>query len=95
MWACAFFYFVLLTTLKFNKKIIDFYLFVLLQCSEQCGHGMQTRQIYCGSFDGVIYKSDHCEEQPKPKNMKSCESSATCNAEWHASKWSEVRYWDF
>ncbi|XP_072031734.1 papilin-like isoform X2 [Amphiura filiformis] len=58
-------------------------------CSEQCGHGMQTRQIYCGSFDGLLYRDDLCEGQPKPKMMKSCDSRATCNAQWHASKWSE------
>ena len=51
---------------------------------------MQTRQIYCGSADGFLYKNDLCEDQPRPKMMIECKSKATCRGEWHAGKWSEV-----
>ncbi|XP_068619320.1 papilin [Battus philenor] len=63
------------------------------KCSVECGKGVQTRQVFCGLFDGTsVTKVDDmkCESKKKYNDTKPCEISIeTCAAKWYAGPWSE------
>ncbi|XP_052743989.1 papilin isoform X2 [Bicyclus anynana] len=62
-------------------------------CSVKCGKGVQTRDVFCGSFDGTyVTKIDDskCDTATKFKTEKECEVPVDkCPYIWFASAWSE------
>ncbi|XP_077989555.1 thrombospondin type-1 domain-containing protein 4-like isoform X2 [Glandiceps talaboti] len=58
-------------------------------CSEQCGQGVQTRNIYCaGAGEGGAVSQTECTLSDKPKEDRPCRSGE-CSAQWFASTWSQ------
>ncbi|XP_077995776.1 papilin-like isoform X2 [Glandiceps talaboti] len=59
------------------------------QCSQDCGRGMVSRQVYCSTQSGTIYPDGRCDDNRKPKVIEECISNRACPPMWHASAWSE------
>ena len=55
---------------KLLKKYILSILLFLLQCSETCGAGSQSRVVSCVDSHGQT--SDGCQEASRPSNTQSC-----------------------
>lgn len=65
-----------------------------LQCSAECGKGVQNRKIFCGQFDGAsVLKVDDskCAGQTKYNDTKDCEiPQDKCPSQWFTSPWGPV-----
>ncbi|XP_006817461.1 papilin-like, partial [Saccoglossus kowalevskii] len=59
------------------------------ECSQDCGRGLKTRQVYCASQTGIIFPDELCNEKRMPKIVEECFSTSACPPDWHASTWSE------
>lgn len=62
------------------------------KCSAECGDGIQTRHVFCGSFDGtVVRKTDDetkCGDTEKPLDTQNCTGAATnCKGKWFSGPW--------
>ncbi|XP_033628590.1 papilin-like [Asterias rubens] len=58
-------------------------------CSQRCGEGIQTRQLYCVGPSGTIYSEDVCNAKLRPDSTQQCSSMLACPPMWHASRWTE------
>ncbi|XP_022094920.1 papilin-like [Acanthaster planci] len=58
-------------------------------CSDQCGDGVQTRQVHCMGPSGTIYAEDVCDGNLRPATTQRCSSRQACHPLWHASRWTE------
>ncbi|XP_069360607.1 papilin isoform X3 [Maniola hyperantus] len=63
------------------------------KCSVQCGKGVQTRDVFCGSYDGesvTKVENEKCDAESKFKTEKECEVPIDkCPAKWFAGAWSD------
>ncbi|XP_070527125.1 papilin isoform X2 [Cardiocondyla obscurior] len=62
------------------------------ECSAQCGNGIQTRKVFCGTFSDDIVKKvsdDNCVPEKKFEDTKNCTAEEPCKGEWFAGPWSE------
>jgi hypothetical protein len=59
----------------------------LLQCSEDCGTGVQTRKVHC-SEPGL----ESCDARSKPDESRACSSDKLCSGKWFTGPWGQVRY---
>lgn len=67
--------------------------FNFLQCSAQCGSGIQTRKVFCGTFtDEGVEKAeeDKCDTALKYEDTKNCTGEEECKGNWFAGPWSAV-----
>ncbi|XP_075555420.1 proteoglycan-like sulfated glycoprotein papilin isoform X2 [Dermacentor variabilis] len=61
-------------------------------CSTECGNGMQTRKVFCGSFiDGNIVNvtDDNCNPAEQLNSTRECTVEAVCNGTWVAAPWNQ------
>lgn len=61
-----------------------------LQCSEDCGTGVQTRKVHC-SGPGI----DSCDVRSKPDESRACSSDKQCSGKWFTGPWGQVIYSTF
>ena len=66
-----------------------------MQCSSDCGTGIQTRRVFCGKTDkdDVVTKvdDDKCDPAKRYENTTECHVPADqCKGVWFAGPWSEV-----
>ncbi|XP_011689368.1 PREDICTED: papilin isoform X5 [Wasmannia auropunctata] len=62
------------------------------ECSAKCGHGVQTRKVFCGTFSDDIVKKvpdENCDSAKKFENTKNCTAEEPCKGEWFAGPWSK------
>lgn len=60
------------------------YDWIHLQCSEECGRGVQTRMVRCADPSG-------CDEKRKPVDSRACSSDRKCATQsfkWFTGPWS-------
>ncbi|CAG2056470.1 unnamed protein product [Timema podura] len=61
------------------------------ECSAKCGNGIQTRKVFCGTFDGETVKkvSDgKCKEENKYEGLNNCTGKEECSGQWYSAPWS-------
>ncbi|XP_077522114.1 uncharacterized protein LOC144133127 [Amblyomma americanum] len=61
-------------------------------CSTQCGRGMQTRQVFCGTvIDGSIHKTSdgNCDPASKLDSTRECFVEEFCSGIWIAAPWNK------
>ncbi|XP_054258197.1 papilin isoform X2 [Macrosteles quadrilineatus] len=61
------------------------------ECSAQCGSGIQTRKVFCGTFtDEGVEKAeeDKCDTVLKYEDTKNCTGEEECKGNWFAGPWS-------
>ncbi|XP_054714370.1 papilin-like isoform X2 [Uloborus diversus] len=59
------------------------------ECSVKCGHGVQSRVVFCGAWqdDAVIKIEDKkCDPEKKFEEVQNC-SSASCKGIWFTGPW--------
>nr|CAD7441589.1 unnamed protein product [Timema bartmani] len=64
---------------------------VSIMCSAKCGNGIQTRKVFCGTFDGETVKkvSDgKCKEENKYEGLNNCTGKEECSGQWYSAPWS-------
>lgn len=69
--------------------------FAPTQCSAKCGSGVQTRKVFCGTFDDETVKKvpdEKCEAEKKFNDTMNCTAVEECKGEWFAGPWSKVAY---
>ncbi|XP_072930145.1 papilin isoform X3 [Epargyreus clarus] len=63
------------------------------KCSVECGKGVQSREVFCGLFDGTSVmkvEDEKCDSETKYRDTKPCEiPEEKCPAKWFAGPWSE------
>lgn len=72
---------------------VDYIICFVLQCSAQCGLGLQTRKVFCGSWtDEGVQKADDskCDVADKYEDSKNCTGEEECKGNWFAGPWSTV-----
>ncbi|XP_046350482.2 thrombospondin type-1 domain-containing protein 4-like [Haliotis rufescens] len=57
------------------------------QCSNECGSGVKTRDVMCGSPNGVKLEDSVCEDLRKPQARASCRSQSACGGKWFTGPW--------
>lgn len=65
------------------------------QCSAKCGSGVQTRKVFCGTYDDESVKKvpdEKCDASKKFNETKNCTAEEECKGEWFAGPWSKVIY---
>lgn len=45
---------------------------MFLQCSKECGTGVQTRKVYCQTGTGYIVHQARCDQTQKPNSQRKC-----------------------
>lgn len=65
-----------------------------VQCSAQCGEGVQTRTLFCGLLgdDGSVSKvpNDKCNQNNAYETIRNCTGEIkTCGGEWYSGPWTE------
>ncbi|XP_075221688.1 proteoglycan-like sulfated glycoprotein papilin isoform X2 [Lycorma delicatula] len=61
------------------------------ECSVKCGAGIQTRKVFCGTFDGEITKKVEdakCDAAKKYEDTKNCTGKEECKGHWFTGPWS-------
>lgn len=61
----------------------------LLQCSQTCGFGTKSREVYCVDRRGHRVDATFCGQLHKPKSRRRC-NEFPCPYIWNTSPWSEV-----
>ncbi|XP_077521556.1 proteoglycan-like sulfated glycoprotein papilin isoform X3 [Amblyomma americanum] len=59
-------------------------------CSTECGRGMQTRKVFCGTIiDGSIVNTtdDNCDLADQLNSTRECVVEDVCNGTWVAAPW--------
>ncbi|KAL1461265.1 hypothetical protein WDU94_013182 [Cyamophila willieti] len=56
------------------------------QCSEECGMGLQTRQVHCTAGPD---KEHLCDVQARPVTIRPCSSDKDCAGKWFTGPWSQ------
>ncbi|KAI5747924.1 hypothetical protein M8J77_019926 [Diaphorina citri] len=56
------------------------------QCSEECGTGLQTRQVHCTAGPD---KEHLCDVQARPVTLRPCSSDKDCGGKWFTGPWSQ------
>lgn len=64
------------------------------KCSAECGNGIQTRHVFCGSFDGSVVTKDEdetkCGDTAKPLDTQECKGAeAECQGKWFSGPWTK------
>lgn len=63
------------------------------KCSAECGKGVQSRAIVCGTFDGEIVKraadESSCDADSKPEESRECDGPTECPGQWFSGPWSD------
>ena len=67
-------------------------LILKLQCTDKCGLTQETRTAHCATQDGTTYPDEKCDPEKKPELKRDCETPQSCEFEWVAGQWSEVKY---
>lgn len=67
----------------------------MFQCSAECGTGIQTRKVFCATFEDedTMKKvpDSKCESEEKFNNTRECTAKGEeCKGEWFAGPWSTV-----
>lgn len=65
------------------------------QCSAQCGTGVQTRKVFCATFEDEDtmkkVEDSKCEPEEKFNTTRECTAKGDdCKGEWFAGPWSKV-----
>lgn len=79
--------------MNLNMSLKCLFHFACLQCSAQCGSGVQTRKVFCGSFEEDNIKKvedDKCDAEEKYNDTKDCAAKDECTGEWFSGPWSGV-----
>ncbi|GLH10987.1 Papilin [Gryllus bimaculatus] len=61
------------------------------ECSAECGIGIKTRKVFCGSFEDDIVKKvedDKCDPSKKYESQTNCTGKDECTGQWHYGPWS-------
>ncbi|KAF3430423.1 hypothetical protein E2986_10746, partial [Frieseomelitta varia] len=61
-------------------------------CSAKCGSGVQTRKVFCGTYDDETVKKapdEKCDAAGKFNETKNCTAEEECKGEWFAGPWSK------
>lgn len=63
------------------------------KCSAECGKGVQTRRVLCGTYDEEFVRrandESQCDANEKPDEEKECETKKECAGQWFSGPWSE------
>ncbi|KAL6256089.1 hypothetical protein P5V15_013324, partial [Pogonomyrmex californicus] len=62
------------------------------ECSAKCGFGVQTRKVFCGTFNDDTVKKvsdENCDPERKFEDIKNCTAKEPCKSEWFAGPWSK------
>ena len=66
------------------------FLIIKIQCSVECGHGVQRRNTVCKNFKNNTVDDSQCLWKTKPIVLKAC-YLGLCKADWYGrSDWSQV-----
>ena len=68
----------------------------MFQCSAKCGSGIQTRKVFCATFEDEEnlkkVPDEKCDSVKKYNDTKNCTAEMDdCKGEWFAGPWSKVR----
>ncbi|XP_076047940.1 thrombospondin type-1 domain-containing protein 4-like isoform X2 [Oratosquilla oratoria] len=60
------------------------------KCSEECGHGIQRRSVYCSGdvLDNRVTETS-CDPTKRPEDTRVCHEDKGCGGKWFAGPWSE------
>lgn len=66
-----------------------------MQCSSDCGPGIQSRHVFCGSFsesEGAVSKVDEslCDASMKFEDQQPCVGEGECKGEWFTGAYGQV-----
>ncbi|XP_077270107.1 proteoglycan-like sulfated glycoprotein papilin isoform X5 [Temnothorax americanus] len=62
------------------------------ECSAKCGNGVQTRKVFCGTFNDDTVKKvsdEKCDPEKKFESTQNCTAEEPCKGEWFAGPWSK------
>ncbi|CAL1675129.1 unnamed protein product [Lasius platythorax] len=62
------------------------------KCSAECGSGVQTRKVFCGTFNNDMVEKvpdENCDPEEKFEDTKNCTAKEPCKGEWFAGPWGE------
>ena len=59
------------------------------KCSNECGEGIQRRQVACRSKNELIVDDKNCKLNEKPEETAKCVDNSFC-IKWITGYWSEV-----
>ncbi|XP_044011690.1 papilin isoform X3 [Aphidius gifuensis] len=64
------------------------------ECSAKCGSGVQTRKVFCASFEDDLtlkkVENEKCKVEQRYNDTQECEADvAECKGEWFAGPWSK------
>lgn len=65
----------------------------MFQCSAECGSGVQTRKVFCGTFEGdtvKVVQNEKCDVNKKYEDSKNCSGEEECLGQWYHGPWSAV-----
>lgn len=48
------------------------YFVSFVQCSKECGTGVQSRKVYCQTTTGYIVHEARCDPSQKPNSQRKC-----------------------
>lgn len=65
------------------------YLILHSQCSNSCGYGQKSRDIWCVDLSKSKVNNERCSPSSKPENVSSCFESK-CPPKWKHGDWSAV-----
>ena len=65
------------------------YLILYSQCSNSCGYGQKSRDIWCVDLSRSKVENGRCSSSSKPENVSSCFESK-CPPKWKHGDWSAV-----
>ncbi|CAG0888031.1 unnamed protein product [Darwinula stevensoni] len=77
---------------EYSACVHMWYMSQWTQCSVDCGKGVQTREVFCGTMDGPqveIVDKENCKWAEEPPNTQECVVEGPCKGAWFTGPWSK------
>lgn len=75
------------------------FFYLRVKCSSDCGQGVQTRLVFCGSIDGTtVSRVDEalCDPSKRYDNVTTCQGTMSdCAGKWFTGPWNQVHLSNF
>lgn len=64
-------------------------MWILMQCSVDCGVGKRTRSVRCVSDQGGVVNDNECNSRVRPQGSEEC-NMGPCVTNWYFTDWSNT-----